>query len=50
MEHVEKREYSPAGSERFQQLVALAAGSDECAVADLFHEFGFRFGEEEEVP
>lgn len=33
--------------ERFRQLLDKARGDDMCAVADLFQEFGFRFGEEE---
>lgn len=32
---------------RFEQLLALARTGDQEAVADLFREFGFRFGEEE---
>ena len=33
--------------QRFQQLLEVAKRGDECAVGDLFREFGFRFGEEE---
>lgn len=29
---------------RFNQLLDLARGGDECAVAELFQVFGFRFG------
>jgi len=31
--------------QRFWQLLELARAGEETAVADLFHEFGFRFGE-----
>ena len=34
-------------SPRFRQLLDLARAGDEVAVADLYREFGFRFGQEE---
>jgi len=30
---------------RFHQLVAVARQGDECAIADLWREYGFRFEE-----
>jgi len=41
---------APAPKERtprFHQLLALANEGSTAAVADLFHEFEFRFGEDE---
>ena len=45
--HRKQEKERPKDDPRFQQLLAAASEGDENAIADLWREFGFRFGEDQ---
>lgn len=47
VKHRNQEKERPKDDPRFQQLLAAASEGDENAIADLWREFGFRFGEDQ---
>lgn len=47
VKHRKEDKERPKDDPRFQQLLAAAREGDENAIADIWREFGFRFGEDQ---